>query len=154
MAGMRYEINRTNVALSTTVSTVTLVSGALRHFRVVGIVCVGLGTASLAQEMLVSRVNAAGVGATTAITPRPVNPAFPAAVLTAVYGYATSDPTLLSDLKRCPFNGNGGVFIWNCKADFSDALEVPPGANAAGSVTFRSSLGTGNYTLEVIVEEL
>jgi hypothetical protein len=150
MAGFLYRVSRSNIAASTTVSSLNIIPAAARHLRIWRIALVGMGTASLAQELLMSRINAVGTGALTAITPRPLDLSSPAAAFTCGAPYATTEATLTSDILRCPFNNNGGVYIWQARND-REVIEVQPNTNG---VTLRGSISTGVFSFELDAEEL
>jgi hypothetical protein len=148
----RYSLTRSNTALSTTADLLTLISAAAKALRVWEISIGGMGTASTAQELLVARVSAAGVTGSGALTAVPMNPASPAGAFTNFTGW-TTQPTVSNVLLRLPVNANGGIYRW-VALNPESAILIPAGGAAAGTLSFRSAVGTGNVSFHAIVEEI
>lgn len=151
-----YTVARVSTALSTTNDWLTLVSAAAKALRVHEIYMAGQGTASAANDIIVTRPTVAGTGAGTAgPTAAPLNPAAPAATFTNFTTYATTQPTLsttVGGVMRFAVNANGGVWRWVAKP--GSEILIPAGANLAGTLSIRSVSGTSNVTGYVIVEEI
>ena len=143
--GARYTVSKIGTAISTTNDSLTITAPTSRSLKIWGISMAGQGTASAANELLVSRSTA---GATpVAITPQPLNADYAAATFTAA-GSWTTQPTIGVTLRRISCNANGGV----TPLQFLPGNEIDiPGT---GQITFRSAAGTSVMTLEVIVEQI
>lgn len=156
---MIYNVQRQNVALSTTADFMTLISGATRSFLILEIDAEGDGTSSLYNEFAIYRVATAGTTGSGAITPVAIDTpnmtgttpaiAFSGTVNTAWSG----QPTLGALIHQCPINNNGQRYFWRANPNLSNAIVVPGGANAAGSVSLRSVTGTGNTSIRLQIAE-
>lgn len=148
--GHRYTITRNNVVLSTTADVFAIIPAAARSFKILEVTIHGMGTASAANDIALTRISAAGTGAPTAITPSPLHPNAPAAALTVAHTYATTQPTLAGAVvDRYSVNANGGIM----------RKVYPPGSEpevigGALGIALRSTSGTSNVTVSVIVEEI
>ena len=149
--GLRYTIPLASTTLSTTLSSLTIVSGATRAFKICEIYLSGTGTASASNDVGLYRVATAGVTPAGAITPVPLNPASPAASMTTATSY-TTQPVIGSKILDIPVNSNGGVGYYRPQP--GQEIEVPAGAVAAGTVTLRAVAGTGTVAGWVTVEEI
>lgn len=122
---------------ATTTAIGTLIAAALRGFFITEIDIQGMGAGtSTNNEVGLFRIGTAGVTGSNALQIRPVNPASPAAAMTAFFTYATQ-PIIVAatdPVQNCPVNGNGQRYNWKALPNFSDAIWVPPGNNAAASV--------------------
>jgi hypothetical protein len=151
-----YTVARVSTALSTTNDWITLVTAAAKALRIHEIGFVGGGTASAANDIIVTRPTAAGTGAgTSAVTAAPMNPAAPAAGFSNFSTYATTQPTLsttVGGVLRFALNANGGVYRWVAKP--GSEILIPAGNNLAGTLSIRSVAGTSVVTGYVIIEEI
>lgn len=141
-----YTVTRTSSALSTSNDSMTLTASASKPLRVYIVDIKGMGSASSANEVLLSR----STGGTTgggAITPNPVNTGSAAASFTVNTTWS-AQPTLGVTLWRFGVNANGAV----------DKFVAIPGAEisvpASGQLSIRSASGTSNVTINVLVEEV
>lgn len=143
--GARYTVTKVGTAVSTTNDSMTITAPSGRSLKIWSITASGQGTASAANEILVSR--STGGGTPVAITPIPLNADYAAASFTAA-GSWTTQPTIGVTLRRVGVNSNGGV----TPVQFlpGNEIDIPGG----GQVTLRSALGTGVITLELIVEQI
>lgn len=143
--GARYSANRVGAALSTTADSLTITAPSTRALKIWEIRIYGQGTTSVANEVLVSR----STGGTTpvAVTPTPLATLSPAAGTTVASGW-TTHPTLGVTIRRIGVNSNGAysplVFMPGIE------IEVPP----SGQISFRSAVGTGSVTIDVVFEEI
>ncbi len=149
--GLYYTIKRENVALSTTNDLLTIIGAATRSWRIKSIEIDGLGTASAANAVGIYRVGTAGVTPGGAITPTPNNPAASAAALTTSTTWGTQ-PVVGVEVRTLAVNSNGGINRWVAIPNVEE-IEAPGGANAAASISIRSSVGTGNVNIQVTIEE-
>lgn len=143
--GARYGVNRTAAALSTSADTLTITAPAARSLKIWQIAIYGQGTASAANEVLISRST---VGTTpTAITPTPLNSDSAAATFTAASTWSIP-PTIGVTIRRVGMNANGAAII----------LTFPPGMEidipGGGQVSFRSAVGTSSASFDVVVEQV
>lgn len=141
-----YTVSRTSTALSTSNDLVTVTASSSKPLRIYVVDLKGMGTASSANEVLVSR----STGGTTgggAITPQPQNSGSAAASFTVNTTWSVQ-PTLGVTLWRLGPNANGGIdkFVAFPGAEFS----VP----VSGQVSIRSASGTSNVVLNMLIEEI
>jgi hypothetical protein len=142
---------------ATTTQLGTLVAAALRGFFITELDFEGMGAGTSSNnELGVFRIGTAGVTGSNALQIRPVNPASPAAAMTAFFTYATQPIIVASTdpVQNCPFNGNGQRYNWKALPNYSDAIWVPPGNNAAASVGLFPMQGTAAFVGRVKVCEV
>lgn len=143
--GARYSANKVGTALSTTADSLTITAPATRALKIWEIRAYGQGTTSAANEILVAR--STGGATPVAITPQPRASGSPASLAT-VAGSWTTQPTLGVTIDRVGVNANGAytplVFMPG------NEIEIPP----SGQISFRSAVGTGSITLDVVFEEV
>lgn len=158
---MIYNIIRSNVALSTSNDFFTVISGASRSFLVLEIDAEGDGNTSSYNEFGIYRVATAGTTGGGAITPVPVDAPNLTGTTPAIAFSGTVDttwstqPTVGSLIHNVPLNANGQRYFWRANPNLSNAIVVPGGANAAGSISVGRSLsGTSNISLRLMVAEL
>jgi len=156
-----YNIIRSNTALSLTADFFTIIAGAVRSFLVLEIDAEGDAAASAYNEFGIYRVTTAGVTPGGAITPVTVEApnltgttpalAFSGTVPTT---WATQ-PVVGALIHNCPINANGQRYFWRCNPNLNNAITVPGGNNAAGSLSVgRGISGTSNISLRLQVAEL
>jgi hypothetical protein len=159
---MIYNVQRSNVALSTSNDFMTLISGATRSFLILEIDAEGDGTASSYNEFGLYRVGTAGSTGGGAITPVPVDAPNMTGTTPAIAFSGTVDttwttqPTVGGLIHNVPLNSNGQRYFWRCNANNNNAIVVSGGANAAGSISVRgiSGSGTGNVSIRLQIAEL
>lgn len=141
-----YTVTRTSTALSTSNDLLTIIASSTKPLRVYIADMKGMGTATAANEVLMSR-SSGGTTPGGAITPSPVNSGSSASSFTTATTWA-AQPTLGVTLWRFGVNANGGV----------DKFVAVPGAEisvpVSGQVSFRSASGTSNAVINVLVEEV
>ena len=148
--GARYSITRNNIALSTTADVFAIIPAAARAIKILEITIHGMGTASAANDIQLTRISAAGTGASTAITPTPLHPNYPASAFTVAHTYATTQPTLAGAVvDRFSVNANGGI----TRKAYLPGSE-PEVIGGSLGISLRSTSGTSNVTVSVIVEEI
>ena len=148
--GHRYSITRNNVALSTINDVFAIIPAAARALKILEVTIHGMGTASAANDIQLTRISAAGTGAPTSITPSPLHPNAPAAAFTVAHTYATTQPTLAGAVvDRFSVNANGGI----TRKVYLPGSE-PEIIGGSLGVGLRSTSGTSNVTVSVIVEEI
>lgn len=125
------------------VSLFTIISGATRSFLLTEIDAEGMGTSSAAGEFGIYRIGTAGTTGSSAITPQPtVAPAsLPSFSGTAFGGYSTQ-PIKGTLMRNCPLNANGQRYFWRANPNLNNAISVPGGNNAAGSLGIFTISGT------------
>jgi hypothetical protein len=142
-----YALSRSNVALNTANDTITIIAGASRRLRVIEVLVGGMGTASAANEVTVSR----STGGTTgggALTPQKLQTDAPTQTFTNFTTWS-AQPSLSGDpVVRIPVNANGGVVRWLARAD--QMVE----ARNSEQISIRAAVGSSNVSLTVIVDEL
>lgn len=141
-----YTVSRTSAALSTSNDALTIIASSTKPLRVYVVDMKGMGTASAANEVLLSR----STGGTTpggAITPSPINSGSSAASFTTATTWS-AQPTLGVTLWRFGVNANGAI----------DKFTALPGAEiqvpVSGQLSIRSASGTSNVALNVLIEEV
>lgn len=158
---MIYNIIRSNVALSTSNDFFTVISGANRSYLVLEIDAEGDGNTSSYNEFGIYRVATAGTTGGGAITPVPVDApnltgTTPAIAFSGVVDTTWStQPTVGNLVHNVPLNANGQRYFWRANPNLSNAIVVPGGANAAGTLSVGRSLsGTSNVSIRLMVAEL
>jgi len=132
---------RVSGALSVLATAIaTIISGATRSFILLEVDLEGMGTASQANELGVYRVGTAGAtgaGALTFTTPEAPNMTgtTPALAFSGTgFGSYTTQPIAGALIQNVPINANGQRYFWRCNANLNNAIPVPGGSNAAGSI--------------------
>jgi hypothetical protein len=137
-----YTVTRSNVAISTTADLLSLVAAAGRRVLIRAITIVGMGTTSVAQELMLQR-STGGATPSGGITPEKGDPDTPASGVNAYTAWVTQPTLSGTPSERMAFNSNGGVFM----------KRWPPGLEpriAGGAqMSIRSAVGTGNCTITV-----
>ena len=149
--GLKYKLPISSATLSTTLSSLTIISGAVRALKITEIYIAGTGTASASNVVGLYRVATAGVTGSAAITAAPDSTGSPTQSFTNFAAYVTQ-PVVGSVLLAMPVNANGGVFYYRPMK--GDEIEIPAGNVAAGTVTIRSISGTGTISGWITVEEI
>jgi hypothetical protein len=155
-----YEVIRTNIALNNAADFMTLISGATRSSIIVGVDAEGDGNTSSYNEFGLYRVATAGTTGSAPVVPTaPSSPNMtgttPALAFSGTVNTAwTGQPTLGALLKNCPVNSNGQRFYWRAMPNYIDAIDMPGGANAAGSISVRGINGAGNVSIRITLIEI
>jgi hypothetical protein len=143
----------TNVNLVVTVATATR-ANTLREFQFSG-----LGTATAAQEIIVTRVSTAGTTPAGAITARPLNTSYTAGMsglasrIAGAAAYAAEAAVLTGTLLRFGVNGNGALFRWVAAPGLGiDTLGG--GTAAANQLSFYSKSGSVATAFHLMFDEL
>jgi len=155
-----YNVRVSNVALSTSADLLTLIGGASRSFLITEFEAEGDGTSSAYNEFGFYRVATAGVTGSGAVTPIAVDSpnltgTTPALAFSGlVYTAWSTQPTLGNLIQNVAVNANGQRVFWRAEANYSNAIVVPGGNNAAASISVRSISGTSNVSLRIQIREL
>lgn len=151
---------RVNGTIGTTTTALgTIVSGATRSFIVLEVDLQGQGTASAANEIGVYRVGTAGVtgsSALTFVTPEAPNMTgtTPALAFSGTgFGAYATQPIAGALLQNIGLNGNGQRFFWRCNPNLNNAIPVPGGNNAAGTIALFSISGASVFTGRIQIAE-
>jgi hypothetical protein len=149
-----------NVAIGGTLAAVTtaiatIVSGATRSFLLTEIDVNGQATASAVNEVGIYRVATAGVTGSSALTFTATeglasNPAFSG---TGFGAYATQ-PVKGALIHNFGLNANGQRYFWRCNPNLNNAIVVPGGNVAAGSITLMPISGASVVTGRLQLAEL
>lgn len=138
----------------------TVISGATRSFLLLEVDAEGMGTSSAANEFGVYRIGTAGVtggGAVTYTTPEAPNMTGTTPALafsgTAFASYSTQ-PIKGALVQNVPINANGQRYFWRCNPNLNNAITVPGGNNAAGSLGLFTISGTSVITGRIQIAEL
>lgn len=141
-----YTVSRASTALSTSNDFLTVVASSTKPLRMYLADMKGMGTASAANSVLISR----STGGTTgggAITPAKMNSGSGAASF-VVYTTWSAQPTLGDTLFRLGINANGGI----------DKFQAFPGGEiqipVSGQLSIRSESGTSNALANLVIEEV
>ena len=140
---------------ATTTAFGTIVSAAARSFLVTELDFEGMGTASAFNEVGLFRVGTAGATGASALTfvSPEANSSIPAFQGTGFAAY-TTQPIAGSLLMNMPINSNGQRYFWRCNPNLNNALVVPGGNNAAGSIALMPISGTGSIAGRLQIAEL
>lgn len=146
MSGL-YAVNKAAASLSTTLDSITLVASSSKPLRIHIIDIAGQGASAADNTISVSRSTGGTTGGSS-ITPQPTDPSMPAASF-AVYTSWSVQPTLsTTPLWRASVNGLNG----------KDRFVASPGTElfvpANGQISVRSTAGTSNVVINMIVEEI
>jgi len=156
-----YNLRVSGTLSTTTTPIATIISGATRSFLVLEVDLEGMGTASQANELGIYRIATAGVtggGAITAVTPESPNMTGTTPALafsgTAFASYSTQ-PIAGALAQNIPINANGQRYFWRCNPNLNNAIVVPGGNNAAGSVgLFPINTAGGTVTGRIQIAEM
>lgn len=155
-----YNVQRQNVALSTSADTMTIISGSVRSILLLEFELEGDGTASAYNEVGIYRVATAGVTGAGAITPVTIEQpnmtgTTPALAFSGtVFTGWTTQPVLGNLIQQVAVNSNGQRAFWRCNANLSNAIPCPGGANALGTLSVRAINGTGSVSVRVQFAEI
>ncbi len=132
-----YNVRITGALSAVLTPIATIISGATRSFLVLEIDLEGMGTASQANEVGIYRVGTAGVTGSGALTfvATDAPSTIPTFSGTGFSGYSTQ-PVAGTLEHNCPINANGQRYFWRANANLNNAIVVPGGNNAAGSIGF------------------
>lgn len=141
-----FSVTRTSTALSTSNDLLTIVASSSKPLRVYMVDVKGMGTASAANEVLVSRSSSGTTGG-GGITPTKLNSGSASASF-SVYTTWSAQPTLGDNLLRMAVNANGGIdkFV----AFPGGEIQIP----VSGQLSIRSASGTSNVVTNLIIEEV
>lgn len=141
-----YTVTKTSTALSTSNDSITIVASSTKPLRVYMVDIKGMGTASAANEVLLSRSSSGTTGG-GGITPAKLNSNSGSASFSA-YTTWSAQPTLGDTVWRFGVNANGGI----------DKFIAIPGAEiqvpVSGQLSIRSASGTSNVTINLLIEEV
>lgn len=141
-----YTVSRASTALSTSNDLLTIVASATKPLRVYLVDMKGMGTASAANSVLVSRSSGGTTGG-GGITPAKLNSGSGSASFSA-YTTWSAQPTLGDTLFRLGINANGGI----------DKFQAFPGGEiqipVSGQLSIRSESGTSNVLANLVIEEV
>jgi hypothetical protein len=142
---------------ATTTAIATIISGATRSFLLLEIDVNGQATASATNEVGIYRVGTAGSTGSSALTFTPVDApnmtgTTPALAFSGTgFGGYTTQPVKGALIHNFGLNANGQRYFWRCNPNLNNAIVVPGGNNAAGSITVMpiagSSAVTGRFQL-------
>jgi hypothetical protein len=141
-----YTVTKTATALSTSNDSITIAASGTKPLRVYVVDIKGMGTASAANEVLLSRSSSGTTGGGD-ITPGKVNSGSGAASFSA-YTTWSAQPTLGDTIWRFGVNANGGIDKW--VAIPGAEIQVP----VSGKLSIRSASGTSSVTINMLIEEV
>lgn len=145
-----YNVRFAGTLGATTTALATIISGATRSLLIVELDIEGMGNASAANELGLYRVATAGITGSGALTFVPLyapnmTGTTPALAFSGTgFGGYTTQP--IAGALAHPIagpNSNGQRYFWRCNPNLNNAIPVPGGNNAAGSVAFFPISGTG-----------
>ena len=140
----------------TTTQLGTIIAGAVRSFLILEVDFEGMGTSSGANELGIYRVATAGVTGSNALTFTGTDSPNVGAVTfsgTGFFTYATQ-PVAGALVHSFGFNTNGQRYFWRANPNLNNAIVVPGGNNAAGSVAVFPVSGGGTGVGRVQIAEL
>lgn len=147
-----YDVRVNGTLGTTTTALATLISGATRSFIVLEVDLQGQGTASAANELGIYRVGTAGVtgaGALTFVTPESPNMTgtTPALAFSGTgFGSYTTQPIAGALVRNIGLNANGQRYFWRCNPNLNNAITIPGGNNAGGSIALFPLSGSSVFT--------
>lgn len=145
---------------ATTTAIATVISGATRSFLLLEVDLNGQATASAANEVGVYRVATAGVTGASPLTFTPndspnMTGTTPALAFSGTgFGSYTTQPVAGALAQNVPCNGNGQRYFWRCNPNLNNAIVVPGGNNAAGSLAVFPISGTSAVAGRLQLAEL
>lgn len=135
----------------TTNDAITLTAASSRRCWLHEVSVSGLGTASAANELAVSRATTVGV-TPTAQTPDLIDPHSAAASATVATAWSTQPVVNAVKLLRLGCNSNGGVYRWVAKPGMEIALFS---TTTTGQLSFRFSVGGAQQMgIHIVFEEI
>ena len=145
----------------TTTQLGTVISGATRSFLLTEYEFQGQGTSSGANEVGIYRVGTAGVTGTNALvfgtgeSPN-MTGTTPALAFsgTGFFTYATQPLVGVAVVPSIGINANGQRVFWRADNNFRNAITVPGGNNAGGSIAIYPIAGSGTITGKLGLSEL
>lgn len=143
--GAKYVVTKIGTALVVNSDSLTITAPATRALKISEIRVYGQAVASAANEIQIMRTT--GGATPVAITPQPRAVGSAAALFTAA-GSWTTQPTAGVVIGRIGVNSHGAYTPYTPMP--GSEIEIPP----SGQLSFRSAVGTGSVTLEVVVEEV
>jgi len=141
-----YSYTVSNVSLSTTADTMTIIPPSNRRIQVLEISIAGMGTTSAANELGVYRSSGGttGGGALTGVKFSSDAPTAGSTVNTTW----SAQPTLAGKVLALGVNSNGGIYRW--VAAPGEEIESRGGVD---QISLRSAVGTGSVSVHVVVQE-
>lgn len=155
-----YNVRVAGTVGTTTTALATLISGATRSFLVLEVDLEGTGTASASNEIGIYRVGTAGVtgaGALTFTTVESPNMTgtTPALAFSGTgFGSYTTQPVAGALIQNIGLNANGQRFFWRANPNLNNAITVPGGNNAAGSVALFPLSGSSTFVGRIQIAEM
>lgn len=139
----------------TTTALGTVISSSTRSFLVLELDFEGTGTSSGANELGIYRVGTAGVTGTNALTfvSTDANATIPTFAGTGFFTYATQ-PIAGTLVHSFGINTNGQRYFWRCNPNLNNAIVVPGGNVAAGSISVFPISGGGTGVGRLQIAEL
>lgn len=135
----------------TTNDALTLTAASSRRCWLHEVSVSGLGTASAANELDVSRATTVGV-TPTAQTPELIDPHSAAASATVSTAWSTQPVVATVKLLRLGCNSNGGVYRWVAKPGMEIALFS---TTTTGQLSFRFGVGGAQQMgIHIVFEEI
>lgn len=145
---------------ATTTAIATIISGATRSYMLLEIDVNGQATASATNEVGIYRVGTAGATGSSAMTFTPVDSPNMTGTTPAIafsgtgFGGYTTQPIKGALVHNFGLNANGQRYFWRCNPNLNNAIVVPGGNNAAGSLTVMPISGSSVVTGRLQIAEL
>lgn len=155
-----YNVRIAGTLGATTTAIATIISGATRSFLLTEVDLNGQAIASAANELGVYRVATAGVTGASPLTFTPVyapnmTGTTPALAFSGTgFGSYTTQPVAGALAHNVPCNGNGQRYFWRCNPNLNNAISVPGGNNAAGSLAVFPLSGSSLFSGRLQLNEL
>lgn len=131
----------------------TIIAAALRALLLIEFDFQGRGTASADNEVGLYRVGTAGVTGASALVFTPTDVPNPAFAGTGFAAY-TTQPVKGALMQNMPLNANGQRYFWRANPNLNNVHTVPPGNNAAASVTLMPIAGTSSVGGRIQLAEI
>lgn len=154
-----YEVARANVALSTVADLLSIVTGANRSILITEYEFWGDGLTSGANDIGLYRVGTPGVTGSGVLNPTPLDlPNISGSGGLQFSGEAftawVTQPILSAELRLISVNENGARTPWRCMQNLADAIPVPGGGGAQGSVSLRGINAAGPISFRLKFAEI
>jgi hypothetical protein len=145
---------------ATTTAIATVISGATRSALLLEIDVNGQATASATNEIGIYRVATAGVTGSSALTFSPVDAPTRTGTTPAIafsgtgFGAYSTQPVKGALIHNAGLNANGQRYFWRCNPNLNNAIVIPGGNNAAGSIAVVPISGSSVVTGRLQLAEL
>jgi hypothetical protein len=143
-----YSLSRSNIALSTTLDTITLIPATGRSIELIEFSIGGIATTASGMVVRIAR-SSGGTTPSAGVTAQPLREAQAAAGFTNATAWV-AQPTLGPELLQIPVNANGGLYRWVVTLE---TVIIFIDGNTNENLSVRSGVGTAAISFHMIVDE-